>query len=88
MSGGQPGYRTVRLACDGGVATITLNRPQKRNPLSAETAEELMHADIRLASEEARIGAAFIRRGSSAADMGVSYILPGLVGHFSRRLRA
>jgi len=36
--------------------------------------------DIRIASEDARIGAIFVRRGASAADMGVSWILPRLVG--------
>ena len=36
--------------------------------------------DIRIASEDARIGAIFVQRGASAADMGVSWILPRLVG--------
>jgi enoyl-CoA hydratase len=36
--------------------------------------------DIRLASEEARFGAVFIRLGISACDMGTSYFLPRLVG--------
>jgi len=36
--------------------------------------------DIRVASEDARIGAIFVRRGLGAADVGVSWILPRLVG--------
>lgn len=37
-------------------------------------------ADIRLATPDARMNAAFIRVGLSACDIGVSYFLPRLVG--------
>ena len=37
-------------------------------------------SDIRLATPEARMNAAFIRIGLSACDVGVSYFLPRLVG--------
>ena len=37
-------------------------------------------SDIRIAAESARMNAAFIRIGLSACDMGVSYLLPRLVG--------
>jgi enoyl-CoA hydratase/carnithine racemase len=37
-------------------------------------------SDIRIAGESARMNAAFIRLGLSACDMGVSYLLPRLVG--------
>lgn len=37
-------------------------------------------SDIRIAGESARMNAAFIRIGLSACDMGVSYLLPRLVG--------
>jgi enoyl-CoA hydratase/carnithine racemase len=37
-------------------------------------------ADVRLAGESARMNAAFIRIGLSACDVGVSYLLPRLVG--------
>jgi enoyl-CoA hydratase/carnithine racemase len=37
-------------------------------------------SDIRVASESARMNAAFIRIGLSACDIGVSYFLPRLVG--------
>jgi enoyl-CoA hydratase len=37
-------------------------------------------SDVRIASESARMNAAFIRLGLSACDVGVSYFLPRLVG--------
>ncbi len=40
----------------------------------------VLASDIRIAAENARMNAAFIRIGLSACDMGVSYFLPRLVG--------
>jgi methylglutaconyl-CoA hydratase len=37
-------YKTLHLAHDAGVATITLNRPEKRNAISYELIEELLAA--------------------------------------------
>src|SRR5215468_6147848 len=37
-------YSTIQLAYDAGVATITLNRPDKRNAISYELIEELLRA--------------------------------------------
>jgi methylglutaconyl-CoA hydratase len=37
-------YKTLRLAHDAGIATITLNRPEKRNAISYELIEELLAA--------------------------------------------
>jgi methylglutaconyl-CoA hydratase len=37
-------YTTIQLAYDGGVATITLNRPDKRNAISFQLVYELMSA--------------------------------------------
>src|SRR6202795_473119 len=37
-------YTTIQLAYDGGVATITLNRPEKRNALSFELIDDLVQA--------------------------------------------
>ena len=40
----------------------------------------MLASDIRVAAENARMNAAFIRIGLSACDMGTSYFLPRLVG--------
>jgi methylglutaconyl-CoA hydratase len=37
-------YKTLHLAHDGNIATITLNRPEKRNAISYELIEELLTA--------------------------------------------
>ena len=37
-------YRTIQLAYDAGVATITLNRPEKRNAISFELIDDLVQA--------------------------------------------
>jgi methylglutaconyl-CoA hydratase len=37
-------YKTLHLAHDAGIATITLNRPEKRNAISYELIEELLTA--------------------------------------------
>src|SRR5246127_1715202 len=37
-------YSTVQLAFDNGVATITLNRPEKRNAISFELIDDLLRA--------------------------------------------
>lgn len=37
-------YNTIQLAYDGGVATITLNRPEKRNAISFELIDDLLCA--------------------------------------------
>jgi methylglutaconyl-CoA hydratase len=37
-------YNTIQLAYDAGVATITLNRPEKRNAISFQLVEELLAA--------------------------------------------
>ena len=39
-----------------------------------------LHSDIRVASEKARFGSAFIKAGLSSMDMGTSYLLPHIVG--------
>jgi enoyl-CoA hydratase/carnithine racemase len=40
----QPGhsYRTILVSYDGAIATVTMNRPDKRNALSVEVMEELL----------------------------------------------
>jgi methylglutaconyl-CoA hydratase len=37
-------YKTVQIAYDSGVATITLNRPEKRNAISFELIDDLLRA--------------------------------------------
>ena len=39
-----------------------------------------LHCDVRVAAESARFGSAFIKAGLSSMDMGVSYLLPKIVG--------
>ncbi|MGH9469225.1 MAG: enoyl-CoA hydratase/isomerase family protein [Terriglobia bacterium] len=46
-------YTTLKLEHDGGIATLTLNRPEKRNALSSE-----MMAELGAALDEAEAGAA------------------------------
>jgi methylglutaconyl-CoA hydratase len=46
-------YNTIQLAYDGAVATITLNRPEKRNAISFELINDLLHALDEVAKSEA-----------------------------------
>jgi methylglutaconyl-CoA hydratase len=46
-------YHTVHLAHEGGVATITLNRPEKRNAISFELIDDLLRALDEVAKSEA-----------------------------------
>lgn len=46
-------YKTVQLVYDGGTATITLNRPEKRNAISFELIDDLLHALDEVAKSDA-----------------------------------
>src|SRR5271154_3733198 len=46
-------YKTIQLAYDSGVATITLNRPDKRNAISFELIDDLLHALDEVAKSDA-----------------------------------
>src|ERR1700726_4895712 len=46
-------YNTIQLAYDGGVATITLNRPEKRNAISFELIDDLLRALDEVSKSEA-----------------------------------
>ena len=48
--------QTLKLEQEGDVATITLNRPEKRNALSSEMIEELLAALDELEASGARVG--------------------------------
>ncbi len=47
-------YKTLLLAVDGPVATITLNRPERRNALSLEALRELLDAVRTVGTSDAR----------------------------------
>jgi methylglutaconyl-CoA hydratase len=47
-------YNTIQLARDGHLATITLNRPDKRNAISYELIDELLRALDDIADSDAR----------------------------------
>jgi methylglutaconyl-CoA hydratase len=46
-------YQTIQLAYDDGVATITLNRPEKRNAISFELIDDLLRALDEVSKSEA-----------------------------------
>lgn len=46
-------FNTIQLAYDGSVATITLNRPEKRNAISFELIDDLLRALNEVANSEA-----------------------------------
>jgi len=48
-------FNTITLAVDSGIATITLNRPDKRNAISYELINELLRALDGLASSDAQV---------------------------------
>jgi methylglutaconyl-CoA hydratase len=48
-------YNTLQLTCDGGVATITLNRPDKRNAISYELIQDLLAAFAEVAKSSALV---------------------------------
>jgi methylglutaconyl-CoA hydratase len=48
-------YKTIQVAYEGGVATITLNRPDKRNAISFELIDDLLRAFDEVAKSEAII---------------------------------
>src|SRR5690242_20957708 len=48
-------YHTLQLAFDGGMATITLNRQEKRNAISFQLLEELLKALDEVESSAAQL---------------------------------
>ena len=49
------GYRAIRLQFDAGIATVTLNRPDKRNALSYQLMDDLLQAFDEVANSSAQI---------------------------------
>jgi methylglutaconyl-CoA hydratase len=48
-------YKTIQVAYDAGVATVTLNRPEKRNAVSFELVGELMAAMAEIETSSAQV---------------------------------
>lgn len=48
-------YQTIQLAQEGGIATITLNRPEKRNAISFELIDDLLHAFDEVSKSDALV---------------------------------
>jgi methylglutaconyl-CoA hydratase len=48
-------YATLQLVYDSGIATLTLNRPEKRNAISFQLIDELMNALAEVAQSDAGI---------------------------------
>src|SRR5216684_3664784 len=48
-------YKTIQLAYDSGIATITLNRPDKRNAISFELIDDLLRALDEVAESPAQV---------------------------------
>jgi methylglutaconyl-CoA hydratase len=48
-------YKTIQLAYDSGIATITLNRPDKRNAISFELIDDLLAAFKEVESSDALV---------------------------------
>jgi methylglutaconyl-CoA hydratase len=48
-------YKTILLTYDSGIATITLNRPEKRNAISFELIDDLQHALKEVENSDAQV---------------------------------
>lgn len=48
-------YKTLQLSYDSGIATVTLNRPAKRNAISFELLEEMLAALDEIEKSDARV---------------------------------
>ena len=73
MESPAPTYREILYAVDGAAARITLNRPEKRNPIGPRTIGELLHAIERAKGDPAVRALVFTGAGkvfSAGGDLG------------------
>ena len=77
------------LSVDGSVATVTLNRPDKKNPLTFQSYRELTDFFRACAFDDqvttivatgAKVGFLFNKVGLAGCDMGACAILPRIIG--------
>src|ERR1022692_1498487 len=73
------GYKTIRVEFDTGIATVTLNRPEKRNALSYQLIDDLLQAFDEVANSSAQI---LLLTGAGAAFCAGMHLenLQGLIG--------
>lgn len=60
-------YKDIRLEIDGGVATITFNRPESRNPLGGLLREEFADAVVEIGKAAGKTVSAVILTGAGPA---------------------
>lgn len=81
-------YATLLLDVTDGIATITVNRPDKLNALNAEVIRELGHVGERLATDPAIRGAILTGAGSKAFVAGADIAELAQQGPMDGRQRA
>jgi enoyl-CoA hydratase len=88
LPAGESGQVQISMATQQHIASLIPHLRAIRQPIiaavnGAATGGGLalvLGSDIRIASKEARFGAAFVRIGLSACDIGTSWLLPRIVG--------
>src|SRR5437660_12414746 len=81
-------YKTLLLEITGGVALITINRPDKLNALNDQVVDELAHAAGRVATEQAIGGAILTGSGAKAFVAGADIADLSKQGPFDGEARA
>jgi len=86
-------YEAIKFAIDNQIATITLNRPEKRNAITPRMMDELLHAFDEIESGPARAAMKFYRdlldKHAPGAAAG-PWLFPadGQSGHLTRQVFA